>query len=64
MEGENGLLGPHTNQPAELSKTNVQELADNTEKRDVIYKASVKRQKNSSDYQVIFCNFSKSYIRK
>ena len=45
QEGENGLLYTR-NQPAELSKA-IQELADNTEKREQFGKASVKRQKNS-----------------
>ena len=56
----NGLLAT-PNQPSELSKA-IQELAENTEKREQFGKASVKRQKNYSHYKVIF-EFFRSCIR-
>lgn len=58
-EGENGLLAT-PNQPAELSKA-IQELADNTEKREQFGKASVKRQKELFSLQSYIRNFSELY---
>ena len=58
-EGENGLLTT-PNQPAELSKV-IQELADNTEKREQFGKASVKRQKELFSLQSYIRNFSELY---
>ena len=58
-EGENGLLAT-PNQPAELSKV-IQELADNTEKREQFGKASVKRQKELFSLQSYIRNFSELY---
>ncbi|MFS9172151.1 glycosyltransferase family 4 protein [Streptococcus infantis] len=58
-EGENGLLAT-PNQPAELSKT-IQELADNTEKREQFGKASVKRQKELFSLESYIKNFSDLY---
>lgn len=59
QEGENGLLAT-PNQPAELSKA-IQELADNTEKREQFGKASVKRQKELFSLQSYIWNFSELY---
>ena len=58
-EGENGLLAT-PNQPAELSKA-IQELADNTEKREQYGMASVKRQKELFSLQSYIGNFSELY---
>ena len=58
-EGENGLLAT-PNQPAELSKA-IQELADNTEKREQFGKASVQRQKELFSLQSYIRNFSELY---
>ena len=58
-EGENGLLAT-PNQPAELSKA-IQELADNTEKREQFGKASVQRQKELFSLQSYIGNFSELY---
>ncbi|MFR2192194.1 MAG: glycosyltransferase [Streptococcus sp.] len=58
-EGENGLLAT-PNKPAELSKA-IQELADNTEKREQFGKASVKRQKELFSLQSYIRNFSELY---
>ncbi len=58
-EGENGLLAT-PNQPTELSKV-IQELADNTEKREQFGKASVKRQNELFSLQSYIRNFSELY---
>lgn len=58
-EGTNGLLVT-PNQPAELSKA-IQELADNTEKREQFGKASVQRQKALFSLQSYIRNFSELY---
>ena len=58
-EGTNGLLAT-PNQPAELSKA-IQELADNTEKREQFGKASVQRQKELFSLQSYIRNFSELY---
>lgn len=58
-EGENGLLAT-PNQPAELSKA-IQDLAENTEKREQFGKASVKRQKELFSLQSYIRNFSELY---
>ena len=58
-EGENGLLAT-PNQPSELSKA-IQELAENTEKREQFGKASVKRQKELFSLQSYIRNFSELY---
>ena len=58
-EGENGLLAT-PNQPAELSKA-IQDLAENTEKREQFGKASVKRQKELFSLQSYIRNFSDLY---
>ena len=58
-EGENGLLAT-PNQSAELSKA-IQELADNTEKREQFGKASVQRQKELFSLQSYIRNFSELY---
>ena len=59
QEGENGLLAT-PNQPVELSKA-IQELADNTEKREQYGTASVKRQKELFSLQSYIRNFSELY---
>ena len=58
-EGENGLLAT-PNQPAELTKA-IQDLAENTEKREQFGKASVKRQKELFSLQSYIRNFSDLY---
>ena len=58
-EGENGLLAT-PNQPSELSKA-IQELAENTEKREQFGKESVKRQKELFSLQSYIRNFSELY---
>ena len=58
-EGENGLLAT-PNKPAELSKA-IQELADNTEKREQFGSASVQRQKEFFSLESYIRNFSVLY---
>ena len=58
-EGENGLLAT-PNKPAELSKA-IQELADNTEKREQFGSASVQRQKEFFSLESYIRNFSELY---
>jgi glycosyltransferase, group 1 family len=58
-EGENGLLAT-PNQTAELSKA-IQELAENTEKREQFGQASVQRQKELFSLQSYIRNFSELY---
>ena len=58
-EGESGILAT-PNKPTELSKA-IQELADNTEKREQFGKASVKRQKELFSLQSYIRNFSELY---
>ena len=65
LAGKFAELPPETtkatpNQPAELSKA-IQELADNTEKREQFGKASVKRQKELFSLQSYIRNFSELY---
>ena len=58
-EGENGLLAT-PNQPSELSKA-IEELVENTEKREQFGKASVQRQKELFSLQSYIRNFSELY---
>lgn len=58
-EGESGILAT-PNKPAELSKA-IQELADNTEKREQFGSASVKRQKEFFSLESYIRNFSELY---
>ena len=58
-EGDNGLLAT-PNEPTGLSKA-IQELAENTEKREQFGKASVQRQKELFSLQSYIRNFSELY---
>ena len=58
-EGENGILAT-PNQPEELSKS-IQELTDNTEKREQFGSASIQRQKEFFSLGSYIRNFSELY---